>query len=195
MNRRQILTVITSGLIPLVTVGASAQQSTSLDASRAIPFANHDDDIAQAPFGGEVSRAIGQYNRVSPYIANAGLLHKGGLEEAQRLGFKLVVDLRGTKERGVSNEMKLAERLGIRRINIPVVERAPEWNQVDELAALIHDPANYPMLIHCVSSNRSGAIWSLYRARVGVSPHTAIEEGRTAGLTSREPAVRQMLDL
>ena len=195
MNRRQIVTVIFGGLVSFVTANATAQQSKSLEVSRTIPFDNHDGNVSQAPFGGDVSPAIGQYNRVSPYIANAGLLHKGGLEEAQRLGFKLVVDLRGRTEKGVSREMRLAEELGIQRVNIPVVQRAPEWKQVDDLAALIHDPANYPVLIHCVSSNRSGAIWSLYRARVGISPLTAIEEGRTAGLTSRESAVRNMLDL
>ena len=195
MNRRQIITVIFGSLVPFVTESAAAQQSKSLEVSRTVPFDNHDGNVSQAPFGGEVSSAIGQYNRVSPYIANAGLLHKGGLEEAQRLGFKLIVDLRGRTERGVSREMRLAEKLGIQRINIPVVQRAPEWNQVDELAALIHDPTNYPVLIHCVSSNRSGAIWSLYRARVGISPLTAVEEGRTAGLTSRETAVRNMLEL
>lgn len=195
MNRRHILTLAFSGLCPLVTAGVQAQQTESHDATRAIPFDNYGDNVAQAPFGGEVSPAISFYNRVSPYIANAGLLHDGGLEEAQRLGFKLIVDLRGADEEGVSTEKMLADSLGIEYINIPVTRRAPEWNQVDELAGLIHNPEKYPMLIHCVSSNRSGAIWSLYRARVGVSPLTAIEEGRAAGLTSREAAVRNLLTI
>lgn len=192
MNRRHVLTLAGSALFALP---ARAQQSASLEALRAIPFSTHSDNIAQAPYGGDVSRAIGQYNRVTPYIANAGLLHDGGLEEAQALGFRLIVDLRGEDERGVSDEKSSAQKLGVNYVNIPVTRRAPQWNQVDELAALIHDPANYPILIHCVSSNRSGAIWSLYRANVGVSAVTAIEEGRTAGLASREPAVRKMLGL
>lgn len=195
MNRRHILTLAVSGIFPLLAARTHAQQTTSQSALRAIPFDNHDDSVAQAPFGGEVSPAISHYNRVSPYIANAGLLHKGGLEEAQRLGFKLIVDLRGADERGVSKEKEQADRLGIQYINIPVTRRAPGWSQVDDLAALIHDPVNYPVLVHCVSSNRSGAIWSLYRARVGVSPLTAVEEGRAAGLSSRETAVRKMLGI
>lgn len=193
MNRRHILTLAIGGLLPLVTTRSHAQQETNQHALRSVPFDNQDTNVKQAPFGSEVSGAISHYNRVSPYIANAGLLHKGGLEEAQGLGFKLIVDLRGADERGVSKEKKQADRIGIQYINIPVTRRAPEWAQVDELAVLLHDPVKYPVLVHCVSSNRSGAIWSLYRTRVGVSPHTAIEEGRTAGLTSREAAVRNML--
>lgn len=195
MNRRHVLALAVGGIFPLVATRAHAQQTSSQSASRAIPFDNHDDKVALAPFGDEVSAAISHYNRVSPYVSNAGLLHTGGLEEAQKLGFKLIVDLRGADEKGVSEEKKLADRLGIQYVNIPVTRRAPDWSQVDELATLIHNPLNYPVLIHCVSSNRSGAIWSLYRARVGVSPLTAIEEGRAAGLTSRETAVRKMLGI
>ncbi len=195
MNRRHVMALAVSALFPIASSIAHSKNATSLETSRAIPFENYGDDVAQAPYGGDVSAAIGQYNRVSPYIANAGLLHDGGLEEAQRLGFKLVVDLRGVNEKGVSEEKNLAGTLGINYFNIPVTERAPEWGQVDALAALIHDPFNYPVLVHCVSSNRSGAIWALYRARVGVSPFTAVEEGQTAGLASREKAVRKVLGI
>lgn len=149
----------------------------------------------QAPFGGVVTSAIANYNRVSPYIANAGLLLEGGLEEAQRLGFKLVIDLRAADEKGVDEEQALANKLGIKYSIIPVATRAPEWDQIDEFIKLIHQPANYPVLVHCVSSNRSGAIWAMYRAQMGVPPSIAIEEGRAAGLESREKAVRIQLNL
>jgi len=46
-----------------------------------------------------------------------------------------------------------------------------------------------------VTSNRSGAIWSLYRARMGVPAEIAIQEGRAAGLESREAAVRDRLGI
>ena len=65
-----------------------------------------------------------------------------------------------------------------------------------EFAKIVEDPANYPILLHCESSNRVGAMWALYRASKGVPNEIAIEEGRQVGLkTSREPAVREMLGM
>ena len=162
---------------------------------RAVPFQKQGDDIKQAPFGGDVSPAIAYYNRVSPYVANAGLLLPGGLEEAQQSGFKLIIDLRAADEEGVVKEQAMAKELGIKHRIIPVATRAPEWDQIDEFAELIHQPANYPVLVHCVSSNRSGALWAMYRAKMGVPALIAIEEGRAAGLESREKAVRKQLKL
>lgn len=161
---------------------------------RSIPFINHGRRVQNAPFGEKITKTS-YYSRASPYVANAGLLEKGGLEELKALGFKLVVDLRGKDEKGVSDEAQLAQELDIAYENIPVVERAPTWGQVDALMPLIHDKKNYPMIIHCVSSNRSGAIWAMYRYRVGVDALTALEEGRATGLESREPAVRKALKL
>lgn len=160
---------------------------------RSLPFEKYSSDVEQAPFGSDVTPAIANYNRVSPYIANAGLLLKGGLEQAQRLGFKLIIDLRAADEKGVDEEQALAKKIGIKYNIIPVATRAPEWDQIDEFIKLIHQPTNYPVLVHCVSSNRSGAMWAMYRAQMGVRPSIAIEEGRAAGLESREQAVRIQL--
>jgi len=140
----------------------------------------------EAPFGGAVSPAIVNYNRVAPYVANGGLLLKGGLEEAQQLGFKLIIDLRRPDENGVEEEGRAARRLGIAYRNIPFLPGEKAWASVSEYGAAIEDDENYPILAHCVSSNRSGAIWALCRARQGVPPLIAIEEGRAAGLKSRE---------
>jgi len=160
-----------------------------------LPFLKYDESIKNAPFGERVGASISYYNRVSPYIANAGLLQKGGLEDAKQLGFKLIVDLRKPDEKGVKREMAAAKELGIDYLNIPVASRAPEWGQVDQLASVIGNTKNYPILIHCVSSNRSGAIWALYRARMGVPTEIAIQEGRCSGLESREQAVRNRLGI
>lgn len=148
----------------------------------------------QAPFGDKVSAAFVNYNRAFPTIATAGLLKDGALEEAKRLGFKTVVDLRGPKEEGVTAKRKAVEAAGLDYVNIPVTTRAPTMDQVAEFAAIANDATRHPILLHCVSSNRSGAMWALYRVSEGVPVEVAIEEGRTNGLTSREPAVRARLD-
>jgi uncharacterized protein (TIGR01244 family) len=194
--KRRTFVATTIALTGLGTA-CSAMSQTAGQASlegRSIPFSNHGRRIQNAPFGEKVSK-ISYYSRASPYVANAGLLQKGGLEELKSLGFKLIVDLRGKDEKGVPEDAELARELNIAYANIPVVDRAPTWGQVDALVPLIHDKKNYPMIIHCVSSNRSGAIWAMYRYRVGVDALTALEEGRATGLESREPAVRKALKL
>ncbi len=159
-----------------------------------VPFRNQT-SLGHAPFGNQVTNAIHNYNRVSPYVATAGLLHRGGLQLVVELGFKVLIDLRGADEKGVEQEAREAARIGLRRLHMPVTTRAPLEKQVVQFAALVEDPANYPMLVHCVSANRTGALWSLYRASTGVDPVVAIEEGKAAGLASREGAVRSLLGL
>ena len=207
MNRRDFLgsAVFSTGAVIVgtgtevasgATSSAQPAQALSLDqVRRSIPFAQHGRRVRQAPFGGDVSRAVANYNRASPYIATAGLLHKGGLEEARRLGFRLIIDLRAPSERGVDTERALAARLDVAWLNLPIDTGAPGWNQVEEFAVLAHDAERYPMLVHCVSSDRSGALWALYRSAVGVPAEIAVEEGRAAGLESREEAVRAQLGL
>jgi uncharacterized protein (TIGR01244 family) len=95
----------------------------------------------------------------------------------------------------VAQEARQARALGLRRLHIPVTTRAPLEDQVKQFATLVEDPNHYPILLHCVSANRTGALWSLYRASIGVDPVVAVEEGKAAGLASREGAVRKILGL
>ena len=179
----------------LVTSTASQAAEDNALAPQQRPFIDHGDSVKTAPFGNNISPAITYYNRVSPYVATAGLLEEGGLEEAQKHGFKLLVDLRQPDENGVEAEMKQAAKLGLEYISIPVASGAPDWDQVHALAALLNEPEHYPCLVHCVSANRAGAIWALYRGRLGVPKEIAIQEGRAAGLESREEAVRKRMGL
>lgn len=150
--------------------------------------------MAQAPFGEKVG-AITYYNRAAPFVATAGLLAEGGVAEARALGFKTIVDLRGPQE-GIAEEEAAARAAGLGYLNIPVTTKAPTPEQLAAFAAAVEDSANWPVLMHCVSANRAGAMWALYRASKGVPPEVAIEEGRAQGLKpSREAAVRAQLGL
>lgn len=149
----------------------------------------------EAPFGDKVGGAFTNYNRAWPFVGSAGLLKDGAVAEAKALGFAAIVDLR-TAEEGTADERAAAEAAGLTYINIPVAERAPTPEQVDRFAELMADPDLKPMLVHCASANRVGAMWALFRARQGVDPMVAVEEGRVLGLSpSREPAVRERLGL
>ncbi len=150
---------------------------------------------ARAPFGNEVPPSIINYTKVAPNVGLAGRLVEGGLEAVVALGFKLIIDLRQPTEDGVAEEAAAAPGLGVSYLNMAMGPGAPSEEQVAAFSALISDPENYPILTHCASSNRAGAIWALHRAAAGVDPITAIEEGRAGGMTSRESVVREMLGL
>jgi len=192
-SRRTFVTAL--GVTWFLSSTEALSQTKALKSALSKPFENLGRKPEQAPFGGAVSPNINNYNRVSPYIANAGLLQNNGLEQAKSLGFKLIIDLRGNDEDGVAEEERRADEIGIPYHRIPIVTGAPNWELVKEFKGIIENPKNYPVLVHCVTSNRSGAIWALYRASVGVPPTIAIEEGRAAGLESREGAVRNILNI
>ncbi len=149
----------------------------------------------EAPFGDAVSDAFTSYNRAWPTVGSAGVLKEGAIAEAKALGFATIIDLR-TPEEGIAAERQAAEQAGLTYINIPVATRAPTPEQVDRFVELMQDESLMPMLVHCATANRAGAMWALYRARQGVDPMVAVEEGRVLGLSpSREPQVREQLGL
>lgn len=148
----------------------------------------------QAPFGDKVSSDITYYNRAAPGIGTAGLLVGNAVAEAKALGFKVIVDLRGPAE-GIEPEKAAAAKAGLTYVNIPVTTATPTDDQIAAFARVVENAANHPVLVHCHTSNRVGAMWALYRASRGVPGEIAIEEGRASGLASREAGVRAKLGL
>lgn len=176
----------------LTTIGCASQSMPTRTMSRVFEI---DSTRVAAPFGDRVSENIFNYSRVSPNVGIAGRLNETGIREAQALGFALIIDLRQPTEDGVDMEKRVTTELDLSYRNIPFSSDETVWNDVDEIASLLNDKANYPVLIHCGSANRAGAFWALYRAKNNVDPVVAIEEGRAVGMTSREQQVRKLLGL
>ena len=136
----------------------------------------------QVPFGDSVSAQIKNYHRHQPTIATSGRLAPGALVELKQHGFKTVLDLR-TADEGVKNEANAAALSGLAYYNIPVGKMWPEDSVFLRFKALVEDPENHPMLIHCASANRVGLVWAEYQIRNGLEYDAAVLEGRTIGLT------------
>ena len=145
------------------------------------------------PFGDKVGRAFTNYDRLRPTIATAGLLKDGAVADLKPLGLVAVLDLRGPME-GTASEKAEVESAGLRYFNIPVTEQAPTDAQVEAFTRIVEDPANHPILIHCHTANRVGAMWVLYQVGKGVPITLAVEEGRAVGLQpTREKFIRARL--
>ena len=137
--------------------------------------------VREAPFGDKAGSLAVNYTRLKPHIATAGLLKNGAIPALKALGFSTIVDLRGPDE-GAGAEKQAVEAAGLRYVNIPVTGGIPTDAQIAEFARVVEDANNAPLLVHCASANRVGAMWTLYRVRQGVPLSIAFEEGRTAGL-------------
>lgn len=175
-----------------VLLAGAAMAKPGIDA----PFAAASPD-AVAPFGSAVGGAFTNYSRVAPSIATAAAPGVAGVEQAKAMGFRHLIDLRGDSERGVAAEAQRANEIGLRRTSLPMPMEAgaiPAF--LERLAAELEGAGGYPVLMVCGSASRTSAAWALYRAKRGVPPLVAIEEGRAAGLSPRgEVLVRAALGL
>lgn len=121
------------------------------------------------PPGARLSERI--YNL--PGIPNGGRVASGiyrgaqpgpeGYETLRKMGIRTVIDLRTTE-----NEQRQVEAAGMKAIAIPIaMSRDGLREKVDRAVALMADPANQPVFIHCRhGQDRTGIVVAAYRMKV-----------------------------
>ena len=116
------------------------------------------------------------------------------LRIAKDAGYATVIDMRTAEEDRGMDEAAAVESLGMSYVAFPVsgrtditLEKAQEF---DELLASIDGP----VLLHCRSGNRVGAMFALRDGLHGASTDDAVAVGKAAGLGSLEPQIREALD-
>ncbi|PSB14115.1 phosphatase [filamentous cyanobacterium CCP2] len=104
------------------------------------------------------------------------------LQQAAQEGYKSVLNLRSPQEDGaLSDEQQHAEAAGLQYVNLPVRPDALSQEQSDQIMKQI-DQLPKPLLTHCKSGLRSGAMALMYVAtREGLSAETAMEKGKQMG--------------
>jgi uncharacterized protein (TIGR01244 family) len=117
----------------------------------------------------------------------------GALRIAADKGYVAVIDLRGIDENRGLDEKAAVESLGMRYVSLPIADKtAVNYSNAARLDKVMAE-LDGPVLLHCGSGNRVGALIAL-RARLrGASAAEALIAGKTAGLTSLEPAVQERL--
>lgn len=152
--------------------------------------------LAGTAAGGEIpgkldQALMGRYARLQPGLAAAGQPSAAALDKLGEWGFKTVVNLRTAGEEGVTEEAAAVKAAGLRYVSVPVT---PETFSLADVAAVERVLANRgaaPVLLHCSSSNRVGAVWAAIQFRKGRPIEEAEADGLAAGLSS--PAMRQAL--
>ena len=128
-------------------------------------------------------------------LTAAGQPDEAAFKAFAAAGYVAVVDMRTLDEdRGLEDEKGLVESLGLDYVAFPIAsEEEINFESAARLDALL---ASYegPVLVHCASSNRVGALLALRESLRGADDEAALEFGRRAGLTRLEPRVEEVLE-
>lgn len=126
-------------------------------------------------------------------LMSSGQPSREALEKLCNSGCTLVVNLRPPAERCGFDEVACARELGLDYHNIPV--GGPDdlcMEAVEALDRVLQEAGDRPVLIHCASGNRVGALLALHAHwKRGMDPEQAIAYGDRAGLTA--PGLRAVV--
>jgi len=178
-------------LAAILTMGWPGTEATAQTrpAAGARPAADNPYDVTTgAPYGDVMPDIVKNYLRAAPYIGTGGAVKLDAFPTLKKLGFKTIINL-NTDQQGAIEEGKAAKKAGLAYVRIPVAARGPDAAKVAKFSKYANDPSHYPILLHCLSANRAGAMWTLYRFHHGVPAKIAIEEGRTIGLKPGREAI------
>ncbi|MDX1645466.1 MAG: sulfur transferase domain-containing protein [Thermoanaerobaculia bacterium] len=114
------------------------------------------------------------------------------LEALRAAGYRAVLNLRTEREEGPGQET--AEAVGLEFERLPIDGSAGLDEANARRFAELLDAMERPLVVHCGSGNRVGALFALKAYYVdGQDAEAALETGRRAGLTGLEEAVRRQL--
>ena len=118
---------------------------------------------------------------------------KEDLELAKQQGIKSVISLRFPTELDW-DEAAVVRELGLTWHNVAFKEPSTLTDEVFEKAIALLKRQQHPYLLHCSSSNRTGAIWLVHRVlNDGLSVEMALKEAKEVGL-KKPPHEQKALD-
>ena len=118
------------------------------------------------------------------------------LGEVKAAGYRTIINLRGVGEAGTDVEPELVRSLGLVYHHLPIHgAQGVNFDSAAQFAEIL-EAAEGPVVVHCASGNRVGALFALKAYKVdGKSADDALSEGVQTGLTGLEGHVRQLLGL
>ena len=153
-------------------------------------------DSPRSADAGEVRFAeLPNFHRVDDNLYRGGQPRAGGLARLKAVGVRTVLNLRYERKQSAAEETA-ARAEGLRYFNIPMYGLArPEEAQIARALALIDDPENRPVFVHCErGSDRTGAVVACYRiAPAKWTAKQAIDEAMGFGMYRIEVAKRSFI--
>lgn len=141
-----------------------------------------------------VTLALAGQDNPGPEIYTAGRLAPEDVARLQAAGIRHVIDLTLDSETPDFDEGAAIREAGLAYDNLPIAGPGALTRENAETFDALLRTAGRPLLVHCASSNRVGAMAALRAAWIKGKPvEEAIAEGRAWGLKSLEEAVRARL--
>jgi len=126
-------------------------------------------------------------------VTTAGQPDAAALSIFAEQGYKTVIDIRTEPEDRGIDEARVIGDLGMEYIVFAIDKpEAINFDNARELGRLIAESEG-PVLVHCGSSNRVGALFALQKSLDGADDEVALEYGREAGMTRLEGRVKEVL--
>jgi uncharacterized protein (TIGR01244 family) len=137
---------------------------------------------------------VPNYQVVREGLATGGQPTTEALVRLRALGFRTVIDLRAEGE-GVRDEEAAVKAQGLRHVWVPITPESFTLEDVRKIKVVLDDKMAAPVLLHCSSANRVGAVWTVLRVQEGRPLAEAEKEGERIGLKSQamRDAVRRVL--
>lgn len=132
---------------------------------------------------------------ISPTVAVGGVPSQESLKALSKSGVQVVVNFQTTAEINFDEKRKV-EDLGMTYLHLPVSSLGDFTDEMLTQIKAALGPASSPRkaLVHCASSNRVGAAFSLMSQRFdGATVSEALAIGRHHGMTSLEGQVEDLL--
>jgi tyrosine-protein phosphatase SIW14 len=106
---------------------------------------------------------IDNFGEVDPTFYRGAQPKGRDYDDLKALGVKALVNL--TSEDADASEKALAESAGMKYFEIPMTTHdAPTADQLSKFLAIVADPANLPVYVHCVGGrHRTGVMTAAYR--------------------------------
>ncbi len=140
--------------------------------------------------------AIKNASKPEPGVLAAGLPTEAQLKGLAQEGYKTVIDLMPPEENRGFDEPKTAQEAGLRYVNVPITVASLDQASIDTFLGAMR-AAEKPVVVHCASSNRVGALYySWLVLEKGMPKDQALEKAQAAGLRHPEltEKVQQLVD-
>lgn len=134
-------------------------------------------------------------NRAEPLdgVTTGGQPSAEALAAIAEQGFAAVIDLRSAEEDRGFDEAATVEGLGMSYVSLPVSGAGGvSYENANALDRILAD-IDGPVLVHCASSNRVGALLALRAKLNGADDQEALALGADAGLTGLQSVVEEVL--
>ena len=130
----------------------------------------------------------------APDLLTGGQPTMAQIAQLAAAGAKTIVNLRAEDPATRAAEAAAAEAAGLRYVELPIAGGpGVTVESAAALGAILRDPDQRPLVIHCQSGNRVGALVALDAAAQGADVEAAVQIGRAHGMTGLEARVRQLL--